>query len=232
MDSASLRPHLQSLLREQVGPAAAIWIESAELSPAAEWLSGGWKKFDVALGLMHLAIRAGGEGSEALRREFHGFIYKECSGQRGVTGPYPRIRSTYETHDLLSEVVLDVMAPDSKVEFLGLSQFCSLVLMRMAWRASEISRRMENRSIAHVDMDVRDGGGNTPQDLSEQKEDIRIIQAALGKLHPRDRVLIELHLSGLTSAEVGEKVALRPPAVRKALQRAMEALRSSLQRSE
>jgi len=219
---------MAALMAERLGPASAERVGHATAEQAASALQGCDDLLDAALTLLHRALTEGGPDLNRERREFHGFIYQECLHRRGVTAHYPRIRSTYETHDLLSEVLMDLLEPSSKVEFFGLVPFCSLVVMRMAWRASEISRRMQNRGVPSLELDSRPGDSETSQDISAQSEDISNVQAALGQLHPRERTLLEHYLEGVSSAAIGEMMDMKPAAVRKAIQRAMVHLRARL----
>ena len=208
----------------QLGVISSEWILQRKCIVDSVQMDSDWDATDVALGIVYIGIQEDEEFSNQLKNEFLGYIYTLCCDRRGLTRNFPAVKRIANTHDLLGEVILDLLGSSSSMMFLGRHRFCTLVWMRMGWKAQQIARRKSHQALPRDgDLEI-DGSLESPPDESVRKEDLALLERALGQLRPRQRELINLYLRQRTSAEIGEVLGMNPPAVRKALQRALDSL--------
>ncbi|MFK5956532.1 MAG: sigma-70 family RNA polymerase sigma factor [Planctomycetota bacterium] len=211
-----------------LGPAALRLLHSIGDYSDAEQEDSSWDEIDSVLGLVFKSIQEGHAESEALKKEFFGYIYDLCSERRGLTRDFPVVKPIANTHDLLGEVILGLLASETSLVFLGRNRFCTLIWMRMSWKAHQISRRKRASGTQSELVRSLASEGDCPQESLSKKEGHAQLQVALGRLNPRERDILGFYLEGKPSSEIGQALGMKDSAVRKAIQRVLDRLSTYL----
>ncbi len=88
--------------------------------------------------------------------------------------------------------------------------------------------RVERRYLAVSDLPERIDPSHSPEDVAVAQEQAGHLRAALAKLAPREREVIELRLAGLSSAEISDVLGCQKNSVAQAQYRAIGRLRALL----
>jgi len=213
-----------SFAQNELGEHSYQWLLALEAIPDLVKEKSAWDAEDIALAIVFAAVQGHEPQQEALKNEFFGYIYAHCCSRRGLTTRFPTVKSIANTQDILGEVILDLLCSTSSLSFLGRDRFCTLVWMRMSWKAHRIARRKSHRSLPLFGVDDMEALSDCPFEQSVRKEDLDSLAIALGRLRKRDREIINLYFTEKTSAEIGASLGMKAAAVRKALQRALDGL--------
>jgi RNA polymerase sigma factor (sigma-70 family) len=222
------RRDLIQLAQSSLGKASASWTEALRPDELKEIIFNTQlsEPIEIVLFVVFSGIQAGTDSAEDMRHEFFGFIYSHLTDRRGRTKDFPRIRSFANTHDLLGEVIIDLLENSRGIEFRGLSSFCALVWKRMGWKAQQIARKKGTGPLSSSDTEhLLPSKEISPARKSEVTEMAELMDVLLGKLHPRQRELIQMYLVGTPYTVIEKHFNLSPSAARKQVQRILDHLR-------
>lgn len=216
------------LARTALGEASALWIEGLDSDKLKELqlkthLS---EPIELILFIAFSGLQTSSETKEDMRQEFFGFIYDHLTDRRGRTKDFPRIRAFANTQDLLGDVILDLLKNSQGIEFRGLDPFCALIWKRMGWKAQQIARKKgtgqpSSASTEHL-LPAED---KPPEHKSEVSEMMGLVNVLLGKLHPRQRELIQMYFVETPYTVIQQHFDMSPAAARKQVQRILDHLR-------
>ncbi len=149
----------------------------------------------------------------------------------------PGLRRFLDTGDLVQSVVGDLWPDLLELDFLSRDQFLALLAARLRWKAADQARalrsgkRREDLRVSLGD-DARSpvSHGATPMTELVAEEEWEEVVIALARMPERERRLLRGHLRGTSWSELGVAEGLQPESARKAVQRALDRIRSGLHR--
>ena len=231
MGEASVQGAVEALrfARERLGPAS----ERALSSPEAQALvlsraRAGSSLEDAVLWFAH---REGRSDARVADEFVACFLADLLSIARPAISP--GLRRFLDSGDLVQSVLGDLWGDLADVEFNSRASFLAYLAQRLRWKASDHHRglhRDRRREDLRVDTDPGElplaGPERAPDSLAAERDDWERLALRILRLAERDRLLVRLHLRGLSMAELAAEASLEPEAARKALQRALQRLRA------
>ncbi len=182
---------------------------------------------DIVLGLVFDALKRG-DGEQELGEEFFKFLIPHAEA-RSHGRVAPDLKRHLESQDLSNSVLGNIWSDVDKLEFTTFSQFLSMVIQRLSWKASNRGRdlrRKKRSEDARVDLDVGEMGDSrserSPITELVRAEDKELFEKTIMALPiERERKLIMDYLDRRTVPEMAETHGLEVESARKALRRAL-----------
>ncbi|MDP6940772.1 MAG: sigma-70 family RNA polymerase sigma factor [Planctomycetota bacterium] len=165
--------------------------------------------------------------------EFFAFFFNELP--RGIVrNGFPAIRNIFETNDLASSAIKDLLVDEVQFQFRGRKPFQSWFLQKLKWKAMNKQRELHSkkrREDLRCQFEVE---GNTEQEQQPEgvllkSEEERAVGLALGKLNSRDRLLLRLHGEGASRAKIAETLGISRESLRQVFRRALKRLHDKLE---
>ncbi len=231
MESSSsqveLRTELTSCAKQEVGSVAAERIHNSPLAVAEKMLRDGFDSVDAVLATIYPSLGTCGH----LRKEFFGYLWSEMNSS-GHASPYGALRRYLETGDLLGSAFGDMLELFEGLEFRGRKAYISMIRRRMRWKAYKRIRTLPPESRFSVECESLEVVGAFDGDDMNSVERRGELFRAIGRLHPRERALISAYLEGQSGNEIARKLEISSAAARKALERALNRLRSMVLKAQ
>jgi len=117
--------------------------------------------------------------AEMLHNYFWAFFYARGHERTGFTIKYASLGPTAETNDLLSDVLLKVLHGNSSIEFRTVSEFNSLISLRMHWLALDIIKKINLRDEVDIDPGLLPEVGDLFTEVICREERLLLEQAVL-----------------------------------------------------
>lgn len=215
--------------RDRLGPASLARVNSPDGRAAVQRrLDQGATPSSAALG----AVFEGMHADRELLGEFVHYFHQRALGVR-IVDLYPGLRRILDTGDLAQSVMEDLLPDLAELEFRSEGQFLSYLVTRMKWKAADGSgsARMR-RETALSEPDPAPAGPLTPETGESLRGLIRIeereeLLRRIHRLPARDCAMVRAFLRDEPAAVTRERLGLSEAAHRKALQRALQALRDA-----
>jgi len=224
------------LALEKLGSATAELVETiegkqwlAQFSKAPESQSGAME--DELDQLLNLAFHFR-QQIPGVANEFFAFFWDRFP-EGIVRGDFPPLRRLIETGDLAASALKDFLADDQGFQFKGRHAFDAWLLQRLKWKAHNKRRNMlagKRREDLHrsiEDVDFADSQ-TTPDSAAAQAEQQRAMREIIGKLRPRDRIILRMYSEGASREDMEAELGMTKDALRQALHRALSRLRGEV----
>ena len=215
-----------------LGPASGAHVQTPEAARlVTQRLDAGADLHDAVLGAMHAAISR----DRKVADEFAAYFMLDM--MRNGSGSLPNssgLRRFLDTEDLVDSVFGDMWGDLAGLEFRTRSQFLSLLIRRMDWKATDKARRIHARSRSEdkrvpmpdeKELSASDDEDGHPLGLTIKKEEQERLILILLRLKERDRKLLSMHLKGASIETIADTLDLSYEAARKALSRAIDQAR-------
>jgi RNA polymerase sigma factor (sigma-70 family) len=229
-DDSKLAREILEFSRTRLGNTARQHVERPEvLAAALARRKEGRNVEDAVLAEIHAAL----PGNRALADDFAAYLLFDLMkmGSNSMAAS-SSLRRFLDTGDLVLSVFGDLWHDVPSVRFESAGQFKTLFAQRLNWKAASNARRYttdkrgEQHRLPHspdeLDLSATDEAPLTAAIREEERTRLILILLRLPDNHRR---ILTLHLRGLDTTEIAQRLGMQPDSARKALTRATEQAR-------